>query len=217
MARGARLAAMSPARAIAAASSDCAGTTWSTRPSFSASSAFTGLLFMIISSAFGRPTRRGSRCVPPKPGMTPSWSSGSPSCALGVHTRALHAMASSSPPPSARFSMAATVGFGPASTSALSTALKSATFGAGLPSVRSLSCVMSNPPLNLPLLPVTTMALTLGSACAASNAVFKPSRTARARRRGSGEDGGQRGGVSKRVRRVDKIRVSRRQIAVPRK
>ena len=34
----------------------------------------------------------------------------------GVATRALHAIATSRPPPRARFSMAATVGFGPAST-----------------------------------------------------------------------------------------------------
>ncbi len=51
--------------------------------------------------AFCRPTRRGRRCVPPKPGMMPSCSSGRPRRVPGVHTRALHAMATSHPPPSA--------------------------------------------------------------------------------------------------------------------
>ena len=105
----------------------------------SASSALTGLDLSIISSALGRPTSLGRRCVPPNPGMTPSCSSGNPSCALGVATRALHAMATSRPPPRARFSIAATVGLGPASTMELRTPLKSDMFRTGLPSVRALS------------------------------------------------------------------------------
>ena len=73
--------------------------------------------------------------------------------------------------------MAATVGFGPASTSWFSTRLKSLMLGAGFPSVRSFNCVMSKPPLNLPLVPVTTIDLTLLSLCACVNAAFGPSRT----------------------------------------
>ena len=149
----------------------------STRPSLSASSALMGLDLSIMSSALGSPTSRGKRWVPPKPGMTPSCSSGSPSCAFGVATRALHAMATSSPPPSARFSMAATVGLGPASTMELRTALKSDMFRTGRPSVRALSWVMSKPPENLPREPVMTMARTPESACAALTLASIPSST----------------------------------------
>ena len=51
----------------------------------------------------------------------------------------MHAMATSRPPPRARFSIAATVGLGPASTMELRTPLKSDMFRTGLPSVRALS------------------------------------------------------------------------------
>ena len=78
--------------------------------------------------------------------------------------------------------MAATVGLGPASTRPLRTRLKSDMFSTGFPSVRARSWVMSKPPLNLPLLPVTTMAFTRESACAASNFSFKPLSTAEVRR-----------------------------------
>ena len=80
----------------------------------------------------------------------------------------MHAIATSNPPPRARFSIAATVGFAPDSTIELSVALKSLMFRTGLPSVRALSWVMSKPPLNLPLLPAMTIARTFGSLCAAS-------------------------------------------------
>mmetsp|Transcript_18318 Transcript_18318/g.45628 ORF Transcript_18318/g.45628 Transcript_18318/m.45628 type:complete len:207 (+) Transcript_18318:1622-2242(+) len=168
---------MSVASLIAAASRPSRGAMASTSPSVRASSAATGLDCSIMCTALGTPTSRGRRCVPPNPGMTPNWSSGSPSCAPGVATRALHAMATSSPPPRARLSMAATVGLAPASTRPLRTTLKSAMFATGFPSVRALSCVMSNPPLNLPLLPVMTIARTRASPCAASSCALRPTRT----------------------------------------
>jgi len=55
----------------------------------------------IISIAFCSPTKRGKRCVPPKPGMMPSCNSGRPRRVPGTHTRALQAMATSRPPPKA--------------------------------------------------------------------------------------------------------------------
>lgn len=69
--------------------------------------------------------------MPPKPGITPSVSSGRPNEHLSEHTRAWHPLscsqndgdilfqmftiANSSPPPNAKLLMAATVGFGPSS------------------------------------------------------------------------------------------------------
>ena len=58
------------------------------------------------------PTTRGSRCVPPLPGMTASRTSGSPSLAVSDAIRMSQHSASSSPPPSAWPSMAAIVGIG---------------------------------------------------------------------------------------------------------
>ena len=40
-----------------------------------------------ISSAFPTPATRGSRCVPPAPGRSPSFTSGTPSLAEGTATR----------------------------------------------------------------------------------------------------------------------------------
>ena len=54
-----------------------------------------------ISSAFWGPTRRGSRCVPPKPGMIPSLISGWPKTADSAAIRKSQAIASSQPPPNA--------------------------------------------------------------------------------------------------------------------
>src|ERR1700738_1494989 len=74
----------------------------------SASSASTSLPVSMMSSDRPRPTSRGSRCVPPAPGMRPSLTSGKPSRADELATRNEHAIASSSPPPSASPSTAAT-------------------------------------------------------------------------------------------------------------
>ncbi len=48
------------------------------------------------------PTRRGRRCVPPKPGMMPSLISGWPKIAERAAMRTSQAIASSQPPPKAR-------------------------------------------------------------------------------------------------------------------
>ena len=41
----------------------------------------------VISTAFATPASRGSRCVPPAPGMSPSLTSGCPTRAEGTATR----------------------------------------------------------------------------------------------------------------------------------
>ena len=51
--------------------------------------------------ALALPTARGSRCVPPMPGITPSLISGWPNCALSAAITMSHIMESSQPPPSA--------------------------------------------------------------------------------------------------------------------
>src|SRR5918992_1694070 len=56
---------------------------------------------MFISSALPSPTSRGSRWVPPKPGMMPRLISGWPKVADSAATRKSHAIASSQPPPKA--------------------------------------------------------------------------------------------------------------------
>ena len=52
-----------------------------------ARAAFTGTPEVIISSAACTPARRGSRCVPPAPGRSPSFTSGSPNFAAAVAIR----------------------------------------------------------------------------------------------------------------------------------
>ena len=80
----------------------------------SASSARTCRPVMIISLARDEPTRRGSRWVPPPPGMTPSRISGTPNLESSAPTRKSHASASSRPPPSAKPFTAAIVARGTA-------------------------------------------------------------------------------------------------------
>ncbi len=58
-----------------------------------------------------RPTSRGRRCVPPKPGRMPSLTSGCPNRARSDATRMWQASASSQPPPRAKPFTAATIGF----------------------------------------------------------------------------------------------------------
>ena len=59
----------------------------SMRPTLSASSAPIGSPLTIIDSAFGTPTTRGSRWVPPAPGRMPSFTSGRPKRAPFTPTR----------------------------------------------------------------------------------------------------------------------------------
>src|SRR5690606_39571083 len=56
----------------------------------------------ISSAARAAPTRRGSSCVPPPPGITPTDTSGSPSTAVPSATITSQDRASSKPPPRAR-------------------------------------------------------------------------------------------------------------------
>ena len=99
-----------PPAARASAISSAAGTTRLTRPICSASSAVTCRPVSSRSSATPLPTSRGSRCVPPYPGMMPRLISGWPSRAVSAAMRSVQAIASSQPPPSAKPLMAAMTG-----------------------------------------------------------------------------------------------------------
>jgi hypothetical protein len=61
--------------------------TASMMPACCARAAGTGLPSVHMSSASGTPASRGSRCVPPAPGMMPSSTSGWPTLALATATR----------------------------------------------------------------------------------------------------------------------------------
>src|SRR5438477_7002670 len=94
-----------------------AGKTSSTSPMSRASLAGTIRPEKMMSLALDSPTSRGSRWVPPAPGMIPSLISGWPSRASSAAKRRSAAMASSHPPPRAYPLMAANVTLGISSTS----------------------------------------------------------------------------------------------------
>src|SRR5215468_9222531 len=104
------LSAIWRARPWAAVISSATGTTRSTRPIRSASAAGTRMPVRIISRALPRPTRRGSRWVPPPPGMMARLISVRPSCLSSAAMRISQARASSRPPPRAKPRMAAMMG-----------------------------------------------------------------------------------------------------------
>src|SRR5215471_17184587 len=104
------LSAIWRARPCAAGMSSATVTTRSTRPIRSASAAGTRMPVRIISRALPRPTRRGSRWVPPPPGMMARLISVRPSCASSAAMRISQARASSRPPPRAKPRMAAMTG-----------------------------------------------------------------------------------------------------------
>src|SRR5215467_3623856 len=104
------LSAIWRARPCAAVMSSATGTTRSTRPMRSASAAGTRMPVRIISRALPRPTRRGSRWVPPPPGMMARLISVRPSCASSAAMRISQARASSRPPPRAKPWTAAMMG-----------------------------------------------------------------------------------------------------------
>ena len=89
------------AQASASSYTCSAGTTRSTRPIASASSALTNRPVKMRSLARLGPTSRVSRWVPPAPGMIPSRISGWPSTASSAANRTSAHSASSQPPPSA--------------------------------------------------------------------------------------------------------------------
>lgn len=113
---------------------------------------------------FCRPTSLGSLCVPPKPGSMPRDSSGNPIFVPGVQRRALQAIAVSHPPPKAMPSTAATVGFGPLSSSSQKAELILLSMPPPPDCVRN--CCISKPAENLPPWPVTTIAFTSDRLCA---------------------------------------------------
>lgn len=76
--RGLRPLATSRAYCLAAVSSCSLGTTASTSPALRALSCLMGCDVSIICMLSCRPTKRGRRWVPPKPGRIPSCSSGRP-------------------------------------------------------------------------------------------------------------------------------------------
>jgi len=88
-------------------------------PAAIAASAPRGSPLVISFSAAAAPISRGARCVPPAPGSSPSFTSGRPSFAAGSSTREVQPIATSRPPPSAAAWIAATVGFGQRSSSAI--------------------------------------------------------------------------------------------------
>mmetsp|Transcript_15583 Transcript_15583/g.35109 ORF Transcript_15583/g.35109 Transcript_15583/m.35109 type:complete len:230 (-) Transcript_15583:37-726(-) len=89
-----------------------ASTQWFTIPISAAARPLSLAAVRMSSFALPTPTKRGSRCVPPAPGMMPRAVSGRPRMALAPATRISHARASSNPPPSAAPSMTAMVGKG---------------------------------------------------------------------------------------------------------
>ena len=82
---------------------------WFTSPARRASYEPIGVPVRFISSALPSPTRRGSRWVPPKPGMIPRLISGWPKVADSAAIRTSQAIASSQPPPNASALTAAIV------------------------------------------------------------------------------------------------------------
>jgi len=100
------------------ASNVSGGAARSTSPAERAFAAESAAPSRIIRRARRSPTARGSRCVPPHPGISPSITSGSPSfvCPSSRATRCRQASANSSPPPRQGPWIAATVGNGSRST-----------------------------------------------------------------------------------------------------
>mmetsp|Transcript_6479 Transcript_6479/g.19543 ORF Transcript_6479/g.19543 Transcript_6479/m.19543 type:complete len:307 (-) Transcript_6479:240-1160(-) len=153
--------ARSRATALAVASSSCGVfAISSTRPREWALAPLTDLEVKMSSRPVCKPTRRGRRWVPPKPGMIPSWSSGKPILASGVHTLALQAAATSHPPPRATPWMAATVGFAPSSKTRVRIWLAPLTLSFTFSGDCAANCAMSNPAQKFLPLPVITTAFT---------------------------------------------------------
>ena len=78
-----------------------AGTTRLTRPARSASSASMKRPVRFMSIDLALPTARVRRWVPPRPAMTPRFTSGWPNLAVSLAMMKSHCIASSQPPPSA--------------------------------------------------------------------------------------------------------------------
>ncbi len=137
-------------------------------------SALTGAPETIMLSAASTPMARGRRCVPPAPGSSPSFTSGSATCAPTAATRKWQPSDSSSPPPMHVPLIAAITGFAPDSTTRITVCRPGSAVIFGV-----LNSLMSAPPENTPLAPVIMIAFTAGSALAASSAATSDVRTAR--------------------------------------
>ena len=138
----------------------------------SASFAGIGSPERIIAAAFSMPTRRGRRCVPPAPGMSPSLISGRPSRVPVWAMRKWQASVISSPPPSVVPNTAATTGFLIASISAI-TSERPGDIG-GLS-----NSVMSAPATKVRPCAVRTIASVLASSRARVKASTRAVRTSR--------------------------------------
>ena len=113
---GAAAAGGSARNAAMAASRPPCSTQRSTSPAAAASGPLNARPLTISGKAASGPISRGSRCVPPQPGMMPSVTSGRPMRVLGwsVAIRYPQASAHSVPPPKQAPSITATVGTGSA-------------------------------------------------------------------------------------------------------
>ncbi len=107
-----------------------------------------------IQSARPRPTSRGSRCVPPPPGMIPSLISGRATLAVSAARMKSHIIASSQPPPRAKPATAAMTGFLTCSTASQLAQMKSCMSASGW--VRSRISLMSAPAAKAFSEPVST-------------------------------------------------------------
>ena len=163
-------------RASASAPASAGSASSSTSPSSSAREALRWAPEVMASSAACGPARRVKRCVPPAPGISPSFTSGRPTLALAAATRQWQASASSKPPPRATPSIAATMGFVPASIFACTSRVM------GDFSTRpEATSLISAPAANVPSAPVTTTERTARSCSARCSPCSSPSRTARLR------------------------------------
>ena len=155
-----------------------AGTTRSTRPSASASSAFTcrPLQIEILGCARARRAARAAACRP-RPGRCRAGSRGSRAARRSPATRRSHASASSNPPPSAKPSIAAITGRGNRRRARRTRrGTRRVTRGAAPGSVNSDT---SAPAASAFSLPVTTTAFTAASAASTLGDARRSRRAAR--------------------------------------
>src|SRR6202035_5864574 len=134
----------------------------------------TSLPVSMMSSARPRPTSRGSRCVPPAPGMRPSLSSGRPRRADEPATRNEHAIANSSPPPRASPSTAATDTAGWAARRSTA-ARRASPYAPNDAASTDDMCLMSAPAAKKPGRAEDTTMTLAGNASAASSPMCSPS------------------------------------------
>ncbi|CPI73489.1 Uncharacterised protein [Bordetella pertussis] len=153
-----------------ARSRSLSGQTASSRPDSRAVSASIVAPDRMSSAAASNPMRRGRRCVPPPPGISPRVISGSPSRHPASATRPWHASASSSPPPSAWPCSAATTGLRHDSITAGTSIASAAPFA-------RVNSRISAPATNVLPSHASTTARTAGSASASRSAEHRPART----------------------------------------